>query len=203
MNPPLDLLDVALGLADLLDELRVEYAFGGAIAQNYWGTVRATDDVDILVALPRIRFQEVERRLNETGFTMIDPQGRPKPISVESMVAQERERHLFVVYKDLVKVEVFLPFLQLQHSILRRAVKLTLGNRAVPISTAEDIILLKMAFHREKDLLDVRGILWNQGGKLDLAYLREWAQKTLADERIAELETWIERYRAARRDPSR
>ena len=68
------------------------------------------------------------------------------------------------------------------------------GAREVPITTAEDLILLKMAFHRDKDLRDVRGILAIQSGKLDLAYLRDWAGKMLTEEHRAELERWLATY---------
>jgi len=72
-----------------------------------------------------------------------------------------------------------------------------LGGRAVPITTAEDLVVLKMAFHREKDLRDVRGILWVQRGKLDLAYIRDWAGRMLADEVATELEELIRKYQTA------
>ena len=71
---------------------------------------------------------------------------------------------------------------------------LPLGPRQVPITTAEDLILLKMAFHREKDLRDVRGILWSQKGKLDLGYIRDWAKRMLEGEHASELERWIVEY---------
>ena len=169
---------------------------GGAIAQNYWGTVRATQDVDILISIPRIRFQELATQLIDSGFRMLDSDGRRVPVTVESMVAQERDQHFFVVYRGLVKVEIFLPHIPLQNSILRRAVKQPLGNLKVPVTTAEDLILLKLAYHREKDLLDIRAMLWNQKGKLDLVYLRMEANKMLSDDRIQELENWLAKYGA-------
>lgn len=39
-----------------------------------------------------------------------------------------------------------------------------------------------MAFHREKDWRDVRGMLWVQKGNLDLESMREWADRMLEDE---------------------
>jgi len=194
VSPPDDLLGVAGRLAQILETLQLPFAFGGAIAQNYWGTVRATQDVDILVALPRIRFEELAAALCAAGFVMRDEAEREVQVSVPSMVAQERDQHLFVVYRDLVKVEVFLPFLPLQQSVLRRAVTMPLGDQQVPVTTAEDLIVLKMAFHREKDIRDVRGILWAQKGKLDLVYVREWANRMLAGEVVEELERWIGKY---------
>jgi len=194
VSPPGDLLDAAAALAGLLEGLSIPYAFGGAIAQNYCGTVRATQDIDLLVTLPRIRFGELARSLESAGFAMRGPGGEARSVTVEGMVEEERQRRFFAVYRNLVKAEIFLPFLPIQHSILKRAVKLPLGERTVPITTAEDLVVLKMAFHREKDLRDVRAILWNQKGKLDLVYLRDWAGRMLKDESIKELEGWVAKY---------
>ncbi len=72
--------------------------------------------------------------------------------------------------------------------------RLPLGSGTAPITLAEDLILLKMAFHREKDILDVRSMIWNRKRELDLAYIRRWAGKMLSEERVSELEGWIRRY---------
>ena len=47
MSPPAEVLEIAGILSDLCERLRLPYALGGAIAQNYWGVVRATQDVDL------------------------------------------------------------------------------------------------------------------------------------------------------------
>lgn len=92
------------------------------------------------------------------------------------------------------RFEVFVPFIPLQDEILRRVVQAPLENRNLPFTTAEDLILLKMAFHREKDLRDVRGMLWVQRGKLDLDYLKAWSSRMLANEIQQELEDLISQY---------
>ena len=45
----------------------------------------------------------------------------------------------------------------------------------VSFPTPEDLILFKLIPAREKDLLDAKGIIARHKGKLDLAYLRKWA----------------------------
>jgi hypothetical protein len=194
VSPTEDLIDLTERLAGLIEGLRASYAIGGAIAQNFWGVVRATQDLDVLLSLPRIRFEELRAALDAEGFEVVDASGARRPVTVEAIISQERDRHLVAVHRGLVKVEIFFPFLPLQHSILRRAVPVKLRSHAIPVTSAEDLIVLKMAFHREKDLRDVRGILWTRKGKLDLPYIREWSGKMLADASQAELERWIEEY---------
>jgi hypothetical protein len=111
------------------------------------------------------------------------------------MRREVEDRRLFVLLDpDGIKVEVFVPFLPLQDEILRRAVRLPFEGRLIPVTTAEDLILLKMAFHRDKDLRDVRGILATQRGKLDPAYLNLWAGRMLDDRATDELRAWREEY---------
>jgi hypothetical protein len=194
MSPTEDLIELTERIADLVEGLRAPYAIGGAIAQNFWGVVRATQDLDLLLSLPRIRFEDLRTGLDSEGFEIVDASGVRHPVTVEAILSQERDRHMVAVHRGLVKVEIFFLFLPLQHSILRRAIRMQLRSRTIPITSAEDLIVLKMAFHREKDLRDVRGILWSQKGKLDLAYIRDWSAQMLAEDVQAELERWIEEY---------
>jgi predicted nucleotidyltransferase len=96
--------------------------------------------------------------------------------------------------KDLVRVELFVPAVALQDEILRRAVPIRIRGCELRITTAEDLILLKLVFHREKDLRDVRGILWVQRGRLDLDYLRHWSARTHEPAVQKELEQLIAEY---------
>jgi len=194
---PADLPGAVKDLSDVFTTLRISHAFGGAIAQNYWGTVRATQDIDLLASIPRIRFQEVAETLDAAGFRAAGTGKRDAAIDVAAMVAEERDRHLFTIHRRLVKVEIFLPFLPIQTSILERAVSCPFEDKTIRVTSAEDLVLLKMVFHREKDLRDVRAILLNQRGKLDLAYIRDGAGKLLENPRVEELEAYIARYGTA------
>jgi len=89
----------------------------------------------------------------------------------------------------------------LQGEILRRAVLMPFENQQIPVTTAEDLVLLKLVFHREKDLHDVRGILWVQRHELDLDYMRHWSARTLEDEAQRELESLIEQYATRPEEP--
>jgi len=189
-----DLIDVVVKLAGVFDHLQIRFALGGALAANYWGIVRATLDVDCLIALPAIKYQMLADELNAIGCFLHDETGRCDPVTVEQMLEQVRQRKLVECLLDSTRVELFVPAVPLQEELLGRAIPIQLRGRIVPITTPEDLILLKLVFHRLKDLHDVRGILWVQRGKLDLDYMRHWSARTHEPDVQQEMERLIAEY---------
>ena len=95
-------------------------------------------------------------------------------------------------------MELFVPIVPLQPSILKRAVGRSFHGYTIRVSTPEDLILLKMAFHRHKDLQDIKGILHIQKGNLDLSYPRHWSARMLEASAACELDELIATYEADR-----
>ncbi len=195
------LIPLIKDLADALQRAQLRFAFGGALANNYWGIVRTTQDIDCLVAIPALKYQVLADELNRLGCGLRDPSRGVLPLTVAQMRDAVDQRKLIECFRDSIRVELFVPVVPLQEEILRRAVVLPLDDRQIPVTTAEDLILLKLAFHREKDLHDVRGILWVQRGQLDLDYLRHWSAQTLEDPVQHELEKLIEQYANPSEEP--
>jgi len=189
-------------LADVFQRLQLPCAFGGALANNYWGVVRTTQDVDCLVSIPALKYQLLADALNAMGYQMRDDSGGEIPVTVRQMRDGVVQRKLIECFRRGIRAELFVPVVPLQGEILRRAVLMPFENQQIPITTAEDMVLLKLAFHREKDLHDVRGILWVQRGRLDLDYMRHWSARTLEDETQQELESLIEQYAAGQEPPT-
>lgn len=165
-------------LADCFDRLHLRFALGGALATSYWGIVRTTQDVDCLVAVPAVEFQRLADELHSIGCQQRDDAGILTDVTVGRMREQVDQWKLVECFRNSVQIELFAPVVPLQEEMLRRAVLKPWGEREVPITTAEDLILIKLSFHRSKDFQDIRGILWVQQGQLDLDYLRHWSAKT-------------------------
>lgn len=178
-------------LAEALDRLRLRYALGGALATSFWGVPRTTQDIDVLVALPALKYQELADALDALGCKQRDDAGQWVAPTVGCMRRQAEERKLIECLCDATLIELFIPVVPLQDEILRRAVPKRFGSRQVPITSAEDLILLKLAFHRIKDLQDIRGILRVQHGSLDLNYLRQWSARSHTTSVQQELEELI------------
>lgn len=192
MQPPdlPPLADVVLRLADVLEHLGVPYALGGAVATSFWGVPRTTQDADCLVAVPAVTYQRLADALNAKGF-VIDGSSTPQVVTVEALLQQVRDDKYMTLACRATSVELFVPVVPLQHSILKRAVTRLFHGHDIRVTTAEDLILLKMAFHRQKDLLDVRGILHVQKGRLDMPYLRSWSGQMLEEPAARELDELI------------
>jgi hypothetical protein len=187
------LIDLVEALGEVFDKLQLRFAVGGAIANNYWGIVRATKDIDCLISLPAIKYQLFADALTALKCTMRD-RDQHVAITVQRLLEQVQNRKLIECYREQVRIELFVPAVPLQDEILRRAIPVRLGSREIPITSAEDMILLKLVFHRAKDLQDVRGILWLQRGKLDLNYLRLWSTRTHEPNVQEELDWLISEY---------
>lgn len=189
------LADVVLRLADVCAELAVPYAIGGAVATSFWGVPRTTQDADCLVAVPAVAYQRLADALNGRGFEIEQPSG-PQPVTVVALLEQVRRDKFMSLSCRATSVELFVPVVPLQESILKRAVERLFHGRIIKLTTAEDLILLKMAFHRQKDLQDVKGMLHIQRGQLDMPYLRQWSTTMLEPLVARELDELIATYDA-------
>lgn len=169
-----NLVQLVNDLAECFDRLNLRFALGGALASSFWGVVRTTQDIDCLVAIPAIDYQRLADELQSLGCRQRTAAGDLVPVSVACMREQVSSRKLVECERDSIVIDLFTPVVPLQNEILRRAVPKQFGEREIPITTAEDLILIKLAFHRVKDLQDVRGIIRVQRGGLDLDYLNHW-----------------------------
>lgn len=178
-------------LIALLDRLKAPYAVGGAVAMAFSGFVRATRDLDVLALVPAVRYEEFAAGLAEAGFVMHGEDGaslRPDPVR---MAADGRELGHFRVWLGDTRVEVFCPKVPLQDAILKRRVRVELGDFAMWITTPEDLVVLKMIFHRPKDLEDARRIIAANRDRLDVGYIRDQAARTLEARVSRELEAML------------
>lgn len=191
------LADVVLRLGRIFERLDVPYAIGGAVAVSFWGVPRTTQDADCLVAVPAVAYQRLADALTAEGF-MIDGAKAPEPVTVEALLQQVRDDRFMTLVRRATSVELFVPVVPLQDSILERAVGRSFHGHTIRVTTPEDLILLKMAFHRHKDLQDIKGILHVQRGHLDIAYLRHWSARMLEDSAAGELDELIATYEADR-----
>ncbi len=162
-DPPRDAASAAEAIAAALDARGCEFALGGAIALGYWGDPRGTVDVDLTIFVPKDKPQECVRILQEAGF---DAPAEPAIRSLE-------ENGFCPVRWGGLRVDVFLPTIPFYGEARARRRRVRLGNREVPVWSAEVLAVFKMMFFRLKDVADVDRILRVQGERFDRTWVRE------------------------------
>lgn len=175
-----DLPDLAVRISAALTGAAVPHAISGALAMAAHGFVRGTRDIDLLVVVPSLRLPEVFALVRGFGFEGED----------RELVASLRERFVAELRSGPASVEILVPVLPFHRELLGRAETKDVGGVPVPYVSAEDLVLLKMLWLRDKDRGDVRALLAARRGSLDLDRVRRTLRELLpeGDPRFGELE---------------
>ena len=175
MNNPAELTTLE-NFTDILDRLGIAYAVGGSIASSAYGTVRFTEDVDIVV-------EPLDDKEKEF-FELVKHQYY---ISKEAMRQALKERSSFNVihFESAFKIDVFIrKDIAFEKQLMSRAKGLKLSDsleKSFSVVSPEDIILLKLQWYSfggqgsERQWNDILGIFTVQAKRLDLGYLKKWA----------------------------
>ncbi len=172
-------IEVLLSVVRILDDLQIPYIVVGSVASSLQGFSRATADVDIVVDLHLEQAGPLFAALKDEYY--IDEQAIRRAVSL-------RRSFNAIHFDSLSKVDVYVlkadEFSRQELERRRREVLLP-GDEAgkVYIATPEDTVLSKLRWYRrggevsERQLSDVVGVLKVQGERLDLKYMREWAER--------------------------
>jgi hypothetical protein len=172
-------------IAARLDEDKLEYAIGGALALTAWAIPRDTNDVDISVFASEAELPSVIDALERAGV-MIDRVDAAKSVRRIGMFTGRGGRTL---------VDVFMSthphFLEMQ----RRRRRLNYPSGApLWFLSAEDLCVMKLLYGRTKDIADLERMF--PALTLDLSYVRTWLAKMVpeGDRRLALLDDLERRF---------
>lgn len=165
--------DCVSACVNALDRLRIPYMVVGSFSSNVYGIPRSTSGADFVV-------QAVDRSIAELASSLapdfeFDPQA-----SFETVTATTRFRFTHVPTQFVIELFTLSDDPHDRQRFSRR-VATDMGGARTFIPTAEDVIVTKLRWsrhgNRSKDVDDVRGILAVQTGRIDLGYVREWADQ--------------------------
>ncbi len=184
------LIDVVHWLESVFDGLGLKRSYGGAIAYNFYGPPRLTQDIDVLVLVPDTRIPGLLDALRASGCLHGDRD--PRPIDVRAVLADLRGAGRVAVFLcHGIRVEVFVPWHPFHHRVLDRSPERDLEDRKIRIHAPEDLIVFKKIFDRPKDLADIRAILATQAGRLDTGRILSDAEAFLEPESLNELKALL------------
>ena len=169
-------LTVLENFVNTLEQFGIAYAIGGSIASSIYGNVRFTQDTDITVEA----FDNLAEKL-------IDSLKNEYYISEQAVYQALRQRGSFnaIHIESAFKIDIFIQkdtAFEKQLISRRKLLKLSdMLDKSFSVVSPEDIILLKLCWHRdsgyesERQWNDVLGVLEIQGDRIDFEYLRKWA----------------------------
>ena len=162
------LLTVLSELLKVCKDHKIKIALIGGIAVSVYARPRVTYDIDGIISIKEEQIKGFLNILKEAGFRY-DKKEPVKFIQGLSFITLCYAKHK--TYVDL-----FIAGNEFQKNILARARKVMFNKMSLNIISLEDLVLIKLQTGRERDLEDVRDMISENKGKIDLRYLKKWAQ---------------------------
>lgn len=164
------ILAAAWALQEFCEARGWQFCFIGGIAVQRWGEPRFTADADLTLL---------------TGFggeeSFIDPllsHFRPRRSDAREFAL--RNRVLLLEAHNGTPLDVALGAVPFEENSIRRSSAFPIGDgRALTTCSAEDFLVHKVVANREKDWLDIEGVLARRWGQLDLALFRREVEPLL------------------------
>jgi hypothetical protein len=158
------------------DRLEIPHALIGGLAVAARGAVRATQDVDLIVALPVQEASSLEQSLRENGSQAKFYRGAaddPIPGVIRLMIP---------VAGAEVKCDVLLASRDWQTRAVRNATSVDLGSFVVRVAQPADLFLLKLYAGGPQDLIDAAQLLNLQSSSEQAQWKAAAAQLRLTGE---------------------
>jgi hypothetical protein len=174
---------VTLRVIDVLESMSVPYLISGSLASSIYGPYRITADSDVVADLKVDQIDPFARALG--GEFHLDAESMRDAVGLGRSFSLIHQASMF-------KVNVFIskqrPYDRVQ--LVRRVKQVVWPDpqRTAYIASAEDAILAKLEWYRlggedsERQWRDVQEMLKAQSGRLDLAYMNQWATDLKVDD---------------------
>jgi predicted nucleotidyltransferase len=157
-------LQAAAQLQAFIQERGWRFCFIGGLALQRWGEPRVTVDVDVTLL---------------TGSCGEEAYAEALLARYEARISDAKDfalkrRVLLLKTESGVGIDIAFAALPFEESIVRRSTEFEFGvGLRLRICSAEDLVVLKAFADRDKDWLDVEGVLIRQGENMDWGYIRE------------------------------
>ncbi|MFK7896563.1 MAG: hypothetical protein AB8G23_12045 [Myxococcota bacterium] len=152
---------------------RLPHAFGGAIALAYYATPRATIDIDVNIFVDSERANEVVVTLSRLGVA--EP--------TESEWLRLRRDGQARLHWGITPVDLFFSYDAFHDACLERRRVFPFGESdTLHVLAAEDLMIFKAIFDREKDWRDIAELVFSLGEELDGAWVRDWLIRIVGEE---------------------
>lgn len=169
-----------------LQAARIPHAFGGAIALAYYATPRATIDIDVNVFVEATRADDVLAALERLGAAA----------PTESERLRLRRDGQARIRWGRTPIDLFFSYDAFHDACMERRRVYPFGRgETIHVLSAEDLVVFKAIFDREKDWRDIAELVFASGDELDAAWITDWLERIVGrdDERFRRAAEALER----------
>jgi len=157
------------------DELELPYLITGSIATIFYGEPRFTNDIDVVVELPRLKVEAFVASFPSPEFYL----------SEERVLEAVEEKSQFNVIHPAsgLKVDVMIPRGDAfdQSRFARGRALHPAPDLEATFASPEDVIIKKLEYYgqggSDRHLRDIAGVLQLGGAEIDRNYIRGWADR--------------------------
>jgi len=156
---------------------RMPHAFGGAIALAYYATPRATIDIDVNVFVEADRSDEVLAALGRLGAD--------EPTQAEG-VRLRRDGQARILW-GVTPIDLFFSYDAFHDACMERRRAFPFGEgETIHVLAAEDLVIFKAIFSRDKDWRDITELVFAMADELDAEWIERWLDRIVGrdDERF-------------------
>ena len=174
------LLEALRRTVQLLERESIPFVVVGGLANAVWGEPRSTRDVDLKVYIGERSPHEFSTLVAEEFAPATPMPGRPTLIVSIAVLPD-------------VTVDFLIAIPGYEEEVLARARSFRFGEMSLPVCSPEDLVIQKVIADRPKDWADIEGVLIEQRGRLDQAYIRTWLMQFVE---ILERPDWLDRFQS-------
>lgn len=167
---------------DFLEREKIEYVLIGGMASDIWGRPRKTLDVDIVLHISPLDYEDFLTNAKRHKFTFLHNK------ALKQLKAMGMCRLNYGFYH----ADFIMGYSEFEEPVFQRKKRVCVFNRSVWAASPEDVILYKLLANRPIDQADVANIIAAQGHKLDRHYLRTRARQMQKDLFRADIKTGLE-----------
>lgn len=171
--PEPSLSEKVLLIEATMQSARIPHAFGGAIALAYYATPRATIDIDVNVFVESERADEVLSALARLGAEA--------PTDSER-VRLNRDGQARIRW-GATPVDLFFSYDAFHDACMERRRAFPFGEgETIHVLAAEDLVVFKAIFDRDKDWRDITELFFAVGDELDADWIERWLERIVGRE---------------------
>ena len=138
---------------------RVKYVIVGGIAVNLLGSMRTTDDMDILVEISDENLAKIVAILKKQGYNVrqpVDPMGIAYKKTREDWVRNKRMKALnFYKDRELKEVDIIIESPVSFAEAKKTALSVKCGAITLPVISIDNLITMKKTANRPMDKIDI------------------------------------------------